>query len=67
MENGRLVYKMLGYGDLPIQQAFSLLKGTDYSGFISLEWTKRWHADLEDAGIVFSHFAYVVKNMWAKV
>ena len=66
MENGVLHYKMVGYGDLPIKECFQALKYHDYDGFISLEWTKRWNMELEDAGIVFSHFAYAVRNLWNK-
>ena len=63
-ENGAIVYKMLGYGTLPIKEAFTLLKTNGFSGCISLEWTKRWNHELEDAGIVFSHFVYAVKKIW---
>lgn len=63
-EQGAIVYKMLGYGTLPIKEAFTLLKTNGFSGYISLEWTKRWNHELEDAGIVFSHFVYAVKKLW---
>lgn len=65
-ENGVLHYKMVGYGDLPISDCFRMLKNNGYDGFISLEWTKRWNMELEDAGIVFSHFAYAVRRLWEK-
>ncbi len=66
LDNGTLRYKMLGYGDLPIAECLSILKANNYDGYISLEWTKRWNQELEDAGIVFSHFAYAIKSMWNK-
>ncbi len=56
--------KMLGYGNLPISECFSLLKSGGYDGYISLEWTKRWNMELEDAGVVFEHFIYKAKKMW---
>ena len=65
-ENGVLHYKMVGYGDLPISACFEMLKSNGYDGFISLEWTKRWNMELEDAGIVFSHFAHAVRRLWEK-
>lgn len=65
-ENGVLHYKMVGYGDLPISACFETLKSNGYDGFISLEWTKRWNMELEDAGIVFSHFAHAVRRLWEK-
>ena len=63
-DRGRIAYKMLGYGTLPLKEAFGLLKANGYTGCISLEWTKRWNRELEDAGIVFSHFIYALKKMW---
>ncbi|MCL2748079.1 MAG: sugar phosphate isomerase/epimerase [Oscillospiraceae bacterium] len=62
--DGTLVYKMLGHGDLPIGEVLSLLKGGGFAGVLSMEWVKRWNADLEDAGVVFPHFIYKAKKMW---
>jgi fatty-acyl-CoA synthase len=64
--NGAQHYKMVGYGDLPISDCFHALKEGGYDGFISLEWTKRWNQELEDAGVVFSHFAHAVRKIWEK-
>ncbi len=66
MENGRVAYKMTGYGDVPIRRALHLLQDDAYPGFVMLEWLKRWNADLEDPGIVFSHFFYAMKRMLKK-
>ncbi|NLD87653.1 MAG: sugar phosphate isomerase/epimerase [Clostridiales bacterium] len=64
IENGKIKYKMLGYGDLPINECFALLKSHGFDGFVSLEWTKRWNAELEDAGVVFSQFAHAARQLW---
>ena len=66
MENGVLHYKMVGYGNLPISECFKTLKAGGYDGFVSLEWTKRWNMELEDAGVVFYHFAHTVRRIWDK-
>ena len=66
MVEGKMQYKMLGYGDLPIGEALDILKQNNFDGFLSLEWTKRWNDELEDAGIVFSHFIYALKKMLQK-
>lgn len=63
MTGAGMQYKMLGYGDLPIAESLSILKSSGFDGFVSLEWTKRWNEELEDAGIVFSHFAYAIRKM----
>lgn len=64
MDKGHMQYKMLGYGDLPIREALHLLKENGFDGYLSLEWTKRWQEELEDAGIVFSHFSYTIQRLW---
>jgi Sugar phosphate isomerases/epimerases len=60
--NGQTKYKMLGYGDIPINEALSILKDVGYDGTISLEWVKRWNQELEEPGIVFSHFISTIKR-----
>jgi fatty-acyl-CoA synthase len=62
VKNGETVYKMLGYGDLPLKEVFDILKKNGYGGYVSLEWTKRWNRELEDAGIVFAHYIYAVRK-----
>lgn len=67
VEDGQLKYKMVGYGDLPLERTLRLLKNSKYDGFLSLEWTKRWNPELEDAGIVFAHFPYMMNKIWNQV
>ena len=57
VKNGEVHYRMMGYGDVPILDAITELKKIGYDGFISLEWIKRWIPDLQEPGIVFSHYA----------
>lgn len=55
--DGVTKYKMMGEGDLPIDDMMAALRSINYEGYISLEWVKRWAADLDDAGVVFPNFA----------
>ena len=57
MVNGKPEYRMMGEGDMPLDDIFSELINSGYDGYISLEWVKRWASDLSDAGIVFPQFA----------
>ena len=66
VENGRIVYKMMGEGDLPIYDMLDALTAIDFDGFVSLEWVKRWMPDLTDAGIVFPHFAHFMQTYSAQ-
>ncbi len=61
IEDGKVVYKMMGEGDIPIREMLSTLQKIGYDGFITLEWVKRWAKDLYAAGIVFPQFARYMK------
>lgn len=63
VKDGKIRYRIMGYGDIPINEAVNCLKNLDYTGFISLEWVKRWDPTLEEPGIVFAHFKYYMDNM----
>ncbi len=57
MVGGKPEYRMMGEGDMPLKLVFQTLTEINYTGYISLEWVKRWASHLQDAGIVFPHFA----------
>lgn len=59
--DGKVKYKMMGYGDVPVKDTVLLLKGEGFEGYVSLEWVKRWCIELEEPGIVFSQFANYMK------
>lgn len=56
VKEDKIVYRMMGYGDVPVFDALKQLKAMGYDGYVSLEWVKRWNPDLEEPGIVFAHF-----------
>ena len=62
VENGRISYRMMGHGDLPLPEMLGLLAENGYDGYVSLEWVKRWSHDLEDAAIVFPNFANYMQD-----
>lgn len=62
IENEKVRYKMMGYGDVPVAEVLELLKKDNYEGYVTLEWVKRWCSDLEDPGVVFSHYINFVKD-----
>jgi len=57
IKNGKVTYRMMGEGDLPIIDMLDELNKIDYDGYVSLEWVKRWSNELGDAGVVFPQFA----------
>ncbi len=66
VENGKVSYRMMGEGDMPIDEFMNALRSINYDGYISLEWVKRWAPDLSDAGIVFPHFAHFMSRYLEK-
>ncbi len=52
-----ITYKMMGEGDMPLEDMFDNLTAIGYDGYVSLEWVKRWSNSLSDAGIVFPQYA----------
>ncbi len=56
MDDGEVVYKIPGEGDLPLQDIMLALRSINYEGYITLEWVKRWAPELCDAGIIFPKF-----------
>ncbi len=55
-EDGRVSYKILGEGDIPLNDIMLALKSINYEGYVTLEWVKRWYPDLIDACIIFPNF-----------
>ncbi len=49
-------YTLLGKGDVPLREIVSCLKKGGYTGYLTLEWEKRWHADLEEPETVFPQY-----------
>ncbi|MFZ5975724.1 MAG: TIM barrel protein, partial [Bacillota bacterium] len=62
VEDGVVKYRMMGEGDLPIDDMMLALSSIKYDGYISLEWVKRWAPDLDDAGVVFPNFANYISR-----
>jgi sugar phosphate isomerase/epimerase len=39
---------LLGHGEVPVREILELLYGGGYEGWISVEWEKRWHPEIEE-------------------
>ena len=46
MVDGKVQYRLMGEGDLPIEEMLDALVDVGYDGYISLEWVKRWAQEL---------------------
>lgn len=64
--DGVIKYRLMGEGDLPLPEMLFALRSINYSGYITLEWVKRWAPDLEDAGIVFPQYVNYMSQYTGK-
>lgn len=55
--DGKVEYRLMGNGDIPVKDMISALETINYDGYITLEWVKRWASDLSDGGIVIPQYA----------
>jgi sugar phosphate isomerase/epimerase len=54
---------LMGEGDLPHAQIYSVLEKGGYDGYLSLEWEKRWHPELPDPEIAFPQYVEYMKKL----
>jgi fatty-acyl-CoA synthase len=38
----------LGDGDVPVRECLDALRATGYAGWLTVEWEKRWHPELDE-------------------
>lgn len=62
MKDGKVEYRLMGEGDLPIDSAMKALRSINYEGYVTLEWVRAYNRDLSDAGIVFPHFMHYMTD-----
>ena len=57
MVDGKPAYCLIGQGVAPLREAMDSLKRSNYKGYYSFEWEKKWHPEIQDPEIAFPHFA----------
>jgi glucosamine-6-phosphate deaminase len=45
-----------GRGNFPAARVLAWLRMTGYDGWVSFEWEKRWHPEIEDPDVALPHF-----------
>ncbi|HEY2080396.1 MAG TPA: TIM barrel protein [Streptosporangiaceae bacterium] len=54
---------LLGQGEVPVREMLGLLSGDGYEGWISVEWEKRWHPEIEEPEVALPQHLSVL-NTW---
>jgi sugar phosphate isomerase/epimerase len=56
---------LLGEGEVPVREIIGLLAAGGYGGYISVEWEKYWHPEIEEPKIALPQHLKVLEQ-WAK-
>ncbi len=56
IENGRVEYRLLGEGQLPLSEMMLALRSVNYDGYLSLVWDPKWCPEIDDMEIVFAQY-----------
>lgn len=53
---------LIGEGDLPIGDFINILKENGYTGYLSLEWEKKWHPELPEPEVAIPGYIEYIKK-----
>lgn len=60
-------YCALGAGDVPIRECLRLLSDAGYDGWITFEWEKRWHPEIESPEVAFPQFITEIRRLLSSI
>ncbi len=52
---------LLGHGEVPVREMLALLAGGGYRGWVSVEWEKRWHPEIEEPQVALPQHLAVLR------
>jgi sugar phosphate isomerase/epimerase len=52
---------LLGRGEVPVREMLGLLRADGYEGWISVEWEKRWHPEIEEPEVALPQHLSVLR------
>jgi len=60
-------YVLFGGGEFPAEDCARLLKESGYGGWLSLEWEKMWHPQIEAPEVALPLFASKMRALWERL
>ncbi|MBA3708961.1 MAG: sugar phosphate isomerase/epimerase [Planctomycetes bacterium] len=63
--DGSFQYAALGAGDLPWVDVVKVLRTDRFKGYLSFEWEKKWHPELEPPERVFPQYTHKMASLLA--
>lgn len=58
---------LLGQGELPCQETIKLLYAKGYRGYLSAEWEKKWHPEIEEPEVAMPQHAQIMQQWVAQL
>lgn len=59
--DGGVRYSLMSQGDVPVVEVLQLLSSGGYDGWLSFEWEKRWHPEIEEPDVALPDFVRVLR------
>ena len=53
----------VGKGEVPLERLYATLRSIGYDGWLTLEWEKRWHPEIEEPEVVIPAFADFIRAL----
>jgi fatty-acyl-CoA synthase len=55
---------LMGEGEVPVREMLLALKEQGYNGYVSVEWEKKWHPEIEEPEVAFpQHMAWIKQTL----
>jgi len=54
---------LIGDGDLPLEEIFRVLRQGGYTGYLTLEWEKKWHPEIEEPEVAFPGYVRFMREL----
>jgi sugar phosphate isomerase/epimerase len=58
---------LLGEGEVPVREMLELLDAGGYPGWISVEWEKRWHPEIEEPQVALPQHLAVLRGWFTEL
>lgn len=66
-ESGEWSPALTGEGNFPLGEIVTVMNKIKYHGFVSFEWEKKWHPEIEPPEVAIPHFAEWFRNNWEQL
>lgn len=64
---GKWLPVLTSTGDFPLGEVQDVVEQINYAGWLSFEWEKKWHPEIEPPEVAIPHFANWFRREWQKL